>query len=93
MMQDLQKTKSRREFMRDGLRTVLFASLAFTGLFLGWRGHSRSGRESSCLVDLPCRGCLKLPDCQEPRAINDRQKPHDSRFQSSKMKRRARDDR
>jgi hypothetical protein len=93
MMQDLQKTKNRREFLKDGLRTALFGGLAFTGLFLGWRGHSRSGRESSCLVNLPCRGCSKLLDCPEPRAVNARQKPHDSRLQSSKIKRGARDDR
>ncbi len=93
MMQDFQNTKNRREFLRDGLRTVLFGSLAFIGLFLGWRGYSRSGLESSCLVDLPCRGCSKLPDCQEPRAIDARQKPDDSRLHSLKMKKRARDDR
>ena len=80
MMQDLQKTKSRREFLKDGLRTALFGSLAFTGLFLGWRGYSRPGRESSCLVNFPCRDCSKLPDCQEPRAINARVEPRDSGF-------------
>jgi len=79
-MQDFQKIKNRREFIRDGLRTALFGGLALTGLFLGWRGHSRPGRESSCLVNLPCRGCSKLPDCQEPRAIDAREKPHDSGF-------------
>jgi hypothetical protein len=93
MMQDLKITKSRREFLRDGLRTVLFSGLAFTGLFLGWRGYSRSGRESSCLVRLPCRGCSKLPDCQVPRAIDTRQKAPDSRLQSSKMERGVRDGR
>ena len=91
-MQDLLKTKNRREFLKDGLRTALFGGLAFTGLFLGWRGQSRSERESSCLVNLPCRGCSKLPDCQEPRAANARQKPHDSPLPSLKIKRGARGD-
>ncbi len=89
MMKDFQKTKNRREFLRDGLRAVLFGGLAFTGLFLGWKGHSLSGIEPSCLVRLPCQGCSKLPDCQVPRAIDTRQKPRDSRLQSLKMKRRG----
>ena len=38
MMQEFEKAKNRREFLRDGLRTVLFGGLAFTGLFLGSRG-------------------------------------------------------
>jgi len=79
--------------MKDGLRAVLFGGLAFTGLFLGWRGYSRTDKESSCLVDLPCRNCSKLPGCQEPRAIDARQEPDDSRFQFSKMNKGARDDR
>ena len=79
MMKDFQKTKNRREFLRDGLRAVLFGGLAFTGLFLGWKGHSLSGIEPSCLVRLPCQGCSKLPDCQVPRAVDIRQNPPDSR--------------
>lgn len=93
MMQDFKKTKNRREFLRDGLRAALFGGLAFTGLFLGWKGHSLSGMESSCLLRLPCRGCSKLPACQVPRAIDTRQNPPDSRLQSLKMKRRVRDGR
>jgi hypothetical protein len=85
MIQSQQTTKNRREFIKDGLRAVLFGGLAFTGLFLGWRGYSLSDKESPCLIDLPCRSCSKLPGCQEPRAIDARQKPDDSRFQSSKM--------
>jgi len=54
MMEDFKSIRNRREFLKDGLRTVLFGGLAFTGLFLGWRGYSRSGKESSCLVRLPC---------------------------------------
>jgi hypothetical protein len=93
MMEDFKSIRNRREFLKDGLRTVLFGGLAFTGLFLGWKGHSSSGKESSCLVRLPCRGCSKLPDCQAPRAIDARQKPHDSRLQSLNEKRRVRDGR
>ncbi len=93
MVKDFQRTKNRREFLRDGLRAVSIGCLAFTGLFLGWKGHSLSGMEPSCLVRLPCQGCSKLPDCQVPRAIDTRQKPPDPRLQSLKMKRRVRDGR
>lgn len=86
-MQDLYKTKNRREFLKGGLRAVLFGCFAFTGLFLGWRRYSCSGRGLSGLANLPCRGCSKLPECREPRAINARQKPNDSRLSSSRMKR------
>ena len=89
MMKDFQKTKNRREFLRDGLRAVLFGGLAFTGLFLGWKGHSLSGIEPSCLVRLPCQDCSKLPDCQVPRAADARQKPYDPRIQSLKTKRKG----
>lgn len=92
-MKDFQKTKSRREFLKDGLRAALFGCFAFTGLLLGWKGYSRSGRELSCLVNLPCRDCSKLSDCRESKAINARQKPYDSQLQSSKIKRGVLDDR
>ena len=81
-MQDLQKKGNRREFIRDGLRAALLSGLAFTGLFLGWRGYSGSAKESSCIVDLPCRGCSKLPGCQELKAFDARQRSSDSRVQS-----------
>lgn len=85
MIQSVQKTKNRRDFLRDGMRTVLLSGLAFTGLFLGWKGYSNSGKESSCLVDLPCRGCSRLLDCREPKALDVKQKERDSRLQSSGM--------
>ncbi len=93
MVKDFQKTKNRREFLRDGLRAASLGGLAFIGLFLGWKGYSLSEMESSCLVRLPCRDCSKLPDCQVPRAIDTRQNPPDSRLQSLKMKGRVRDGR
>jgi hypothetical protein len=93
MKQSLDITKNRREFLKDGLRAVLFGGLALSGLFLGWRGYSGADKESSCLIDLPCRSCSKLSGCQEPRAINARQEPDDSRFQSTKMNKGIRNDR
>jgi hypothetical protein len=67
------------------MRTILLSGLGFMGVFLGWKGFSTSGKESSCFVDLPCQGCSRLSGCQYPRALDVRQKERDSRLQSSKM--------
>lgn len=85
MIQDAQKTKTRRDFLKDGFRTVLLSGIGFMGLFLGWKGFSNSGKESSCLVDLPCRRCSRLSGCQYPRALDMKQKERDSRHRSSRM--------
>jgi len=77
-MKEAQTTKSRREFMKDGLRTVVLSGLAFAGLSLGRRGASSSGKETSCTIDLPCRICSKLPGCQQLKAIDTKQEYHDS---------------
>lgn len=73
-MQETQKMKKRREFLKDGLRASLLGGLALVGLSLGWRGISRSGQESSCSIDLPCRICSQLPGCRKPEAVDTKQK-------------------
>ena len=67
-MKEANKTGSRREFIEGALRTVALSGLAFTGLSLGWRGISRSGQDSSCPIDLPCRICSRLPGCRQAKA-------------------------
>ena len=73
-MQETRKKKNRREFLKDGLRASLLSGLAFAGLSLGWRGVSRSGKGSSCSIDLPCRICSQLPGCRKPEAVDAKQK-------------------
>jgi hypothetical protein len=68
------KMKNRREFLKNGLRASLLSGLAFASLTLGWRGVSRSGKESSCSIDLPCRICSELPGCRKPEALDTKQK-------------------
>jgi len=77
-MKEAHKIKSRREFFKDGLRTVVLSGLAFAGLSLGWRGVSNSGKDSSCMIDLPCRICSKLPGCQQLKAMGAKREYHDS---------------
>lgn len=77
-MKKAHKMKSRREFMKDGLRTVVLSGLVFAGIALGRRGASSSGKETSCTIDLPCRICSKLPGCQQLKAMETKQEYHDS---------------
>jgi hypothetical protein len=55
----------RRSFLRDGLRALVFGSLALTGIVLGGR---RPAQNNSCHVDLACRDCARLAGCGESRA-------------------------
>lgn len=68
MIQDGKKTKTRREFLKDGMRAALLGGFAFTGIFLGWKGMKNAGKDPGCPVDLPCQSCRKLRDCREPKA-------------------------
>jgi len=77
-MKEAHKIKNRREFIKDGLRTVVLSGLAFAGLSLGWRRASISRKETFCVIDLPCRICSKLPGCQQAKAIDVKQEYHDS---------------
>lgn len=77
MIQHSQDFKNRRQFLKDGLRTALFGGLTLTGGFLWWRGRSQSGTDSPYVLNIPCRDCFILPDCQDPRAISAREELRD----------------
>ncbi len=87
VMQKTQKVKTRREFIKDGLRTVVLSGLAFVGLSVGGRKASSFGIETSCAIDLPCRICSRLPGCRKPEAEEARKISRDSRQQLSSQKR------
>jgi hypothetical protein len=78
-MLDHKKVKSRRDFLKDGMRAVLLGGFVFSGLFLGWRGRANSGTNASCSIDLPCRNCSKISRCQESLALQERNKMSESR--------------
>jgi len=73
MSQNSKQIKNRRQFLKDGLRSVVFGGITFTGLFLWWRGHSRPEGELSFLPNIPCNDCLILNVCPDPRAISARE--------------------
>ena len=74
MVDDFPKTKTRREFLKDGLRTVLFGGFIFTSAFLGLRKYTDKGSTSICPINLPCNNCSMLKNCQKPKAIHLKQK-------------------
>ena len=80
-MPDQTKVKSRRDFIKDGLRAALLGGIVFSGLFLGWRGRANSGtnKNTSCHIDLPCRSCLKIRRCIESPAAQKRKTRSESR--------------
>ena len=78
-MPDQTKVKSRRDFIKDGMRAALLGGIVFSGLFLGWRGRANSGTDTSCSIDLPCRNCSKISRCQESLALQERKSMSESR--------------
>jgi hypothetical protein len=87
VMQETEKKKNRREFIKDGLRTFVLSGLAFVGFSVGWKKASSSGNEMSCAIDLPCRICSRLPGCQKPEAKHAKQMSWDSHQNPSIQKR------
>jgi len=64
------KTKTRREFLKDGLRTVLFGGFIFTSVVLGSKKYRDKDSASTCPVNLPCNNCSKLKNCEKPKAMH-----------------------
>ena len=85
-MKETHKSKSRRDFMKAGLRSIVLSGLVFAGFSLGWRRASRSGKEASCAIDLPCRICSKLPGCQQIKAADARREYRNSQDRSFAQK-------
>ncbi len=85
MIQNVQKTKSRRDFLKDGMRTILFGGFVFVTGFFGWRKISNTGQTSN-LVNLPCGDCSILPVCFLPKAIDFKKTKRNSAQYSSPMK-------
>lgn len=67
-MDEFQKTTTRRDFLKDGLRAVLFGGIIFTSTFLGLRKYRDKNSSATCPVRLPCDSCWKLKYCEEPKA-------------------------
>jgi hypothetical protein len=68
MTRQMGKTKGRRKFFEDALRTFLVGGFAFAGILLGSRKGTRSS-SAACPDGLPCRACAVHPGCRKPRAV------------------------
>jgi hypothetical protein len=74
MKQKIQNKGSRREFVKDGARMVLFGGIALMGGILSRRIMTHPNQSSVCPIYNPCQGCLKLSDCLEPKAAEFKRK-------------------
>jgi len=83
---DFFKTKNRREFLKDGLRTVLFGGFIFTSVLLGSKKNRDKDSTSSCPVNLPCDNCSKLKNCEKPKAMHLKQEQGALKHESPSMK-------
>ncbi|MFC1557955.1 hypothetical protein ACFL40_01230 [candidate division KSB1 bacterium] len=64
-----EKSESRREFLKSGLRTLIFSGIISICGFLGWRRIRSAEDEYSCTINLPCKDCSKYADCTDPNAV------------------------
>jgi hypothetical protein len=67
------KTKTRREFIREGIRIALVGGFASLGISLGRRALSEPGESGPCPIDAACRGCSALTACRDSRAVQVRE--------------------
>jgi len=93
MKEDMNKFKGRRDFLKDGMRAVLLAGLAFAGLSLGMRSQTDSVNGSSCQIDLPCRSCAKFSGCRLPEANSAKEKKTKTCYSSGVKEKGGRGDR
>jgi hypothetical protein len=68
MLPNLPNEVSRREFLKNGARTILFGGFVFMSVLLGKRKFSGSD-QTSCQIELPCRNCSRIPGCENPKAV------------------------
>jgi hypothetical protein len=93
MKEDMNKVTDRRDFLKDGMRAVLLAAFAFTGLSIGKRSLTDSVNGSSCQVDLPCRRCAKFSGCRLPEANSAKDEKTMARYSTGVKEKGGRGDR
>jgi len=65
----IEEIESRREFLKKSARAVVLGSFVLLGGLLGMRRSEGENSTSTCVLKLPCRDCVTLSRCQEPRAL------------------------
>ena len=73
MKKNPEKSESRREFVKSGLRTLFLGGIVFVSGLLGWREIRSAEDENLCAIYLPCRDCSEFTDCIDPKAVESKQ--------------------
>jgi hypothetical protein len=85
-MNDKKTKQNRREFLISSGRKTVLSGLGFIGISLGYKTLT-SDRDTSCEVNLPCRNCFKLGNCNEDKAAEMRNEIKQSDQSSEKLNR------
>ena len=73
MNRNHEKSSSRREFLKSGLRSLFIGVIACISGLLGWRKIRSSEGGNICVIVAPCRNCSEFSGCTDPRAAESRQ--------------------
>ena len=73
MNHEQMETKTRREFIRGGIRIALVGGIGLLGVSLGRRALSEPGEGTPCPIEAACRGCSALTICRDFRAARERE--------------------
>jgi hypothetical protein len=72
MMSNPEKTDDRRQFLKGGLRAILFGGIVYAGGLLGLRKCRSSGDDTEYEFELlwrKCGNCGKRIVCTDPKAL------------------------
>ena len=70
-MNKIRNKQNRRDFLISSGRKLFLSGLGIIGLSLGYKTFS-ADEDTLCEVNLPCRNCFKLGNCEEDKASETR---------------------
>jgi len=70
-MEKISNKQNRRDFLISSGRKLFLSGLGIIGVSLGYKKLS-ADEDTLCEVNLPCRNCFKLGNCEEDKASETR---------------------
>ncbi|MCP4724999.1 MAG: hypothetical protein GY863_08190 [bacterium] len=70
-----EKNENRREFLKNGIRTLVLGGIITVSGILGWRKTKSPENENICTIELPCRSCSVFDNCIDQKAVELKQDP------------------
>ena len=70
-MDKISNKQNRRDFLISSGRKLFLSGLGIVGFSLGYKTLS-ADEDTLCEVNLPCRNCFKLGNCEEDKASETR---------------------